>query len=216
MSETHTLSQPSSIKIAGSLARWLSATFLACAITLAIFVFMRLLIHVDAVQIITPNETPRIAIAEYVPDTRAQPRTPPEQIETLPPPASPQIVTERADLPAEEGTLSYAPSTVTPTIDLTPVTGRLIAPTPITFRTPPVYPSREQSRGITGSCTIRYDILASGQTANLEVTDCDSSGFARASLAAVQDWRHQAYRDRAPDEVVSRGATTTLVFDLEE
>lgn len=216
MSETHTLSHASTAQIVGGLARWLSALFLALAITLAIFVFMRLLIHVDAVQIITPDETPRIEIAEYVPDAEPQPRTPPERVETLPPPASPQIVTERADLPAEEGALNYMPSTVTPAVELTAVTGQLIAPSPITFRTPPVYPSREQTRGITGSCTIRYDILASGQTANLEVTQCDSSGFARASLAAVQQWRHQAYRDRASDEIVSRGVTTTLVFDLEE
>ena len=89
-----------------------------------------------------------------------------------------------------------------------------IAPPPIQVRTSPVYPESERRRGITGQCTVRYDVLASGRTANLQVTQCDSAGFARATLNAIQDWQHAAYTDRDPDQVVSRGLETTLVYEL--
>lgn len=86
---------------------------------------------------------------------------------------------------------------------------------PLTRRVDPVYPQREQSRGIEGSCTVRYDILASGATANVQVLACDSSGFARASVTAVERWSHASELGRPGHEIVRRGAETRLDFRLE-
>jgi len=197
------------------LLRWLIAMVLAFMVTLALFLFMRFLIEIDAVQIIHASETPNVSIAEYVEDEVPTTRLPPVQPNYEAPPAQPVIRSPQAQLPSEGTLTSYTPPVVTPEVDLTELSGALIAPAPLSVRTPPVYPMREQERGISGRCTVRYDILASGQTANLQVTNCDSAGFARASMNAVSQWRHEAISSRSADTIVNTGVETTLVFELE-
>lgn len=58
-------------------------------------------------------------------------------------------------------------------------------PPPLDTRVEPTYPRSELARGVQGDCTVRYDILASGRTANVSIIACDSAGFERASHEAV-------------------------------
>ena len=62
---------------------------------------------------------------------------------------------------------------------------------------------------------VSYDILASGRTANIQIVRCDSDAFARATIAAVERWRHAADTTQAPGAVVRRGMVTELNFRLE-
>ena len=197
-------------------ARWITAASLAVIITFVLFMLMQILIHVEVVRLPVPAERETFTIAEHVPDqpvTRTE-RPVLDQVEPLPSP--PPIDRSSAELPSEDG-FTYATAPVTPDpVFETGLDAVALAPTPLAFRVPPVYPARELDRGVTGQCIIRYDILASGATVNLQVTQCDSTGFARATIAAVQRWRHQSVQGVDPNRIVNRGVETTLVFDLED
>ena len=197
-------------------ARWITAASLAVIITFALFVLMKVLIHVEMIRLPEPAEREVVTISEVVidrPVTRNE-RPVLEPVEPLP--TTPPIERTRAVAPSEDGfTYATTPETPEPVIG-NGVDGVVLAPSPLSIRVPPTYPTRELDRGITGQCTIRYDILASGATVNLEITQCDSAGFARATLAAVERWRHQAVQGVDPDRIVNRGVETTLVFDLED
>lgn len=197
------------------LVRWITAASLAVLITFALFMVMQILIRVEVITLPEPRPAEDFSISEYVPPVTLTPRTPPEREVVSPPPPTPVIHSDRSDLPSESGSVfQHAPVQAEPNIGAT-LGGMIIAPSPIDMRVTPVYPAREQERGISGSCTIRYDILASGRTVNAQATQCDSSGFARASLAAVERWRHRSIPNEDPNRVVNRGVETTLVFELE-
>ena len=197
-------------------ARWVTAASLAVIITFVLFVLMQILIRVEIISLSEPREPEVYVLSEYVaPHTVTRPDRP-QRVEVEPMPVTPAIERTSADLPSESGfTYSTAPVTPDPVID-TGADGVVLAPSPLSIRVPPSYPARELDRGITGQCTLRYDILASGATVNVQVTQCDSTGFARASLAAVERWRHQTIPGVDPDRIVNRGVETTLVFDLQD
>lgn len=197
-------------------ARWITAASLAVIITFVLFVLMQILIRVEIISIAEPREPEVYVLSEYVaPHTVTRPERP-QRVEVEPMPVTPPIERSSADLPSESGfTYAAAPATPDPVID-TGADGVVLAPSPLSIRVPPAYPARELDRGITGQCTIRYDILASGATVNLQVAQCDSTGFARASTAAVERWRHQTVQGVDPNRVVNRGVETTLVFDLQD
>lgn len=197
-------------------ARWITAASLAVIITFALFMLMKLLIHVEVIKLPVPSEREVFTIAEVVidrPVTRTE-RPVLEPVEPLP--VTPPIERSRAEAPSEDGfTYATTPETPEPVIG-NGLDGVVLAPSPLAIRIPPVYPARELERGISGQCTIRYDILASGATVNLQVTECDSTGFARATVAAVERWRHQTVQGVDPNRIVNRGVETTLVFNLED
>lgn len=81
-------------------------------------------------------------------------------------------------------------------------------------RIPPSYPVREAERGIEGSCVLQFDVTTAGSPVNIQVLECDSSGFARESVRAVERWRYNPrVRDGVPQ--MYRGLQTRLVFDLD-
>ena len=197
-------------------ARWITAASLAVIITFALFVLMKVLIHVEVIRLPELAEPEPFTISEQVtPHTITRTERPVlTQVEPLP--VTPPIERSSAEIPSEDG-FTYATTPVSPE----PVIGAglegvVLAPAPLSIRVPPTYPARELNQGVTGQCTIRYDILASGATVNLQVTQCDSTGFARATLAAVERWRHQTVQGVDPNRIVNRGVETTLVFDLED
>lgn len=201
--------------LVSSLARWTTAASLAVLITFALFIVMQILIRVDVISLPEPRPVEDFVISEYVPPVTVTPRTPPEPEVVSPPPPTPVMNTQRSDLPSDSGAgFQFVPVQVEPNIAAT-LEGMIIAPSPLVMRVPPAYPAREQERGLSGTCTIRYDILASGRTVNAQATQCDSTGFARASLAAVERWRHHSFPNEDPNRVVNRGVETTLVFELE-
>ncbi|MEQ8406483.1 MAG: TonB family protein [Oceanicaulis sp.] len=198
----------------GGGGRWLFAVFAAGAVTFALFALMQLLVAVDVITIEEPAEGPPIQIRIDVPDIDPRPDREPPTLEAVdPPPPAPRIDAS-TDTPSQAPTASPSP----PPVDVEAATGTVevaLPPPPLDIRVPPAYPRREQMRGVEGRCTVRYDILASGATANIQVLACDSAGFADATVEAVERWRHAARRGGAPNEVMVRGHTTTLDFTLE-
>lgn len=197
-------------------ARWVTAASVAVIITFALFLLMQVLIRIEIITLPEPAERETFTIREEVIGLPIIERTPPQPEEVMAPPYTAVTPVERQALPTEGGAV-FTPSPVTPEPAIeTGMNTVVLAPSPVSVRIPPVYPSREHQRGIRGQCTIRYDILASGRTVNLQAVRCDSAGFARASLAAVERWRHQTVQGEDPNRVVNRGVETTLIFNLED
>ena len=202
--------------LAGGL-RLVAALGLAGAITFTLFMVMQALIASDAPPPAEAAEPPVITLSFDIPDHEPprEPRNPRLDAPVAPPPAAHRIITEAQPRPVEGGFATTAPR-----IDDDAVMQGMdrigMPPPPLDTRVEPVYPRRELARGVQGDCTIRYDILASGRTANLSVLACDSRGFEQASLEAVAGWSHAAARGEDPYAVVRRGVTTTLSFRLED
>jgi len=196
--------------------RWISAAAVGALVTIALFLLMRALVQVDAVASTPVQEVEPFVISEYVPPMPTEPRDPPQPDAFVAPPPAPVIQIEAQGLPDEAGVSGLVPPTVTLDAETIAGTVDISAPPPLTTRVAPTYPPRELQRGVTGSCVIQYDILASGVTANAQVVRCDSRGFERASLAAVAQWRHGVMSDQAPDAVVTRGLQTRLDFTLND
>lgn len=196
------------------LLRFLVAGVLAMIITAALFMLMQALINDDAVPVPVPEPTPTFVISFDIPDYKA-PQITLDDIEPVePPPMHPTIRTPAQAAPGVEPIAMGTPVIQYAVDPIVPPTVSFTIP-PLTTRVEPVYPQRERSRNIQGSCTVQYDILAAGRTANALVLACDSEGFARASLAAVARWTHAIEMGRPGDEVVRRGVQTQLDFQLE-
>ncbi|MEQ8434877.1 MAG: energy transducer TonB [Oceanicaulis sp.] len=201
----------------GASLRWPLAVLAAAAVTFALFALMQRLIDADVIALVEREPVSRITINFEVDPIDPQPESMGiDQVEPVaPPPAAPQIQA-RAETP---GAVNSVGVYERPVLDPREVLqGQTIAvpPPPMTIRTNPVYPARELGRGVEGDCSVSYDILASGATANIQVVRCDSAAFARASIAAVERWRHAADTTRAPGAVIRRGMVTELNFRLEE
>lgn len=198
-------------------ARWPLAILAAAIVTVALFVLMQRLIVADVISLAEPEAAPRITINFQVePVDPVRQTMGIDQVEVVaPPPPTPRI-DARAEGPVDGVVAAqYDP----PTLNRTELLGALpiaVPPPPMTIRTNPVYPARELGRGVEGNCMVSYDILASGVTANIKVVRCDSAGFARATIAAVERWRHAADTTRAPGAVVRRGMVAELNYRLEE
>ena len=200
----------------GAGLRAVAASGLAGAITFTLFMVMQALIASDAPPPTDGAEPPAITLSFDVPDRDTSRDQRAFDVEPVtPPPPAPRIDTGGEARPVEVGFEYAAPSIEDDAvmIDSTPIA---MPSPPLETRVEPVYPRRELSRGVQGDCTIRYDILASGRTANLSVLRCDSRGFERASLEAVAGWRHAAARGQDHGAVVRRGVTTTLSFRLQD
>jgi periplasmic protein TonB len=134
----------------------------------------------------------------------------------LAPPAVPSLLIEGADpAPLFEG-VSVSPVVFDSDVMLLPMPVAMVAaPSTPVVRVPPAFPRQEAERGIEGVCWVSYDILATGVTANIEVQECDSPGFAQASVRAVERWRHEpsAQADNA-ERIIMAGIRTELVFVL--
>jgi protein TonB len=196
------------------LLRFLVSGALAVIITAGLFMLMQALIHDDAAPLPAPEPTPVIQISFDIIDYKPTSLTLDDIEPVEPPPMNPTIRTPAQAAPGVEPISMGAP-VIQYTVDpITPPAVSFTIP-PLTSRVEPVYPQRELSRTIQGSCTVQYDILASGRTANARVLACDSDGFARASLAAVARWTHAIEMGRPGDEVVRRGVQTQLDFQLE-
>lgn len=198
----------------GALLRFLMSGAVAVVVTTGLFMLMLALIHDESVPEPAPAPLPQIEISFDIPDRELTPDPLPEIEPVVAPPPQPTIPRTSQAAPGVES-MTLAPPAIEYTVEPISTPGVSISIPPLTGRVDPVYPQGELSRGIEGSCTVRYDILASGRTANLQVTACDSTGFARASLAAVARWSHAMEVGRPGDDVVRRGVETRLDFQLE-
>ncbi|MCH8489230.1 MAG: energy transducer TonB [Oceanicaulis sp.] len=196
------------------LVRFLVSGALAVIVTAGLFFVMQALIRDDSVPVPVSEPAPVIEISFNIIEYELTQMTLDDVQPVEPPPLHPTMRTPAQSAPGVEPISMSAPA-IEYTVE--PIAQPAVSFTipPITNRVDPVYPQRELSRGMQGSCTVQYDILASGRTANAQALACDSDGFARASLAAVARWTHAMEVGRPGDEVVRRGVQTQLEFQLE-
>ncbi len=55
----------------------------------------------------------------------------------------------------------------------------------------PKYPTRAQSRGIEGYCTVEYTVTKTGETRDVVVVDCPQKVFASASIKAARKFKYR-------------------------
>jgi TonB family protein len=201
----------------GAGLRLAAALGLAGAITFSLFMMMQALIGSDAPPAQPAGDEPLEVVIAFHPPEFDPPRGPrPNPVERIaPPPAAPVIDTDVERQPISGG-FSMAPPDIESAAVMSGLERIALPPPPLDTRVEPTYPRSELARGVQGDCTVRYDILASGQTANMSIIACDSAGFERASLEAVARWRHAAARGEDPGTVVRRGVMTTLSFRLQD
>jgi protein TonB len=195
--------------------RLIAALGIAAAVTAGLFILMRTLIWVEDPVPADPVERPVVQLSFTVDEFEFVRTPPPDRPDEtrIPPPITPLRV-DPSEAPGESP-LTRPVQPVEVEADLDTMRAVVMPPPPLEFRARPDYPRRELDRGIEGSCVIRYDILANGRTTNIQPLQCDSNGFARASVDAVAQWRHAVANGRAPDEVVRRGVETRLDYMLE-
>lgn len=190
---------------------------LAGLITMSLAGLMAYLISVEgepgpAITEIEYELFPRVAVIDL---------PPPDDIEPVdavdPPPPPPAIDVETASRPDDDLAVIVGniPDYRDPVIDNGPtsihVENRLETPV---VRIPPVYPAREAERGVEGLCTVHFDLNTNGQPFNVRAGQCDSSGFARASVDAVRRWRYEP-RIMEGRAVERQNMTVVLDFNLD-
>lgn len=189
----------------------------AGAVTVGLFLLMRQLIDIGPYVPEPVEELPPVQIRfEVDPYDPPDPIAPDEIMRLDPPPRPPSIETDRVAVEV----IPDGSRWTLPPIEAVEIStgGGLVnidrQPSP-RVRVQPVYPANEASRGRNGVCNVVFDITAEGRTANIQARDCTSPAFERATINAVSGWRYDPQvRDGEP--VVYRGATTRLVFSLEE
>ncbi len=58
-------------------------------------------------------------------------------------------------------------------------------------KTQPKYPTRAQSRGIEGYCTVEYTVTQTGETKDIKIADCPQSVFAKTSMKAAAKFKYK-------------------------
>ena len=192
---------------------------LAAGLTFSLFIFMQVLIRADVIPVEEPSFIPEINF-NWVPDDEYPDRQ--ADIDDLEPVVAPplidtlEFVDDQGATPDDMGGYSR-----TVLIDETRIdhTGMNLViprvPTPV-YRVEPQYPRAEAARGEEGECTVFFDILASGETANIRTMRCDTSGFQQASVRAVSNWRYTAYPEEPANTIVIENTSVTLTFAFED
>ena len=190
---------------------------LAIVATGLVFMIMQGLIKVDQVLPELEVELPRIVIFHQPEvETASRRELPARPTDTALPPERPTPEDVSPENPGPSGVGGGVITLPTPrgdsgnsleTLHL-PSGGQLV-------RIPPQYPAILATRGVEGQCSVTFDILASGGTANIRVTACDHSGFERATVRAVEQWKYQSNPNLSAQTVISQ-ESTTLVFELQD
>jgi protein TonB len=79
----------------------------------------------------------------------------------------------------------------------------------------PIYPRRAQSRGLSGHCILQFTVASAGTTADIQVAECSSSVFERASVNAAAKFK---YKPRVVDgePIDTPGVKHKITFEIEE
>ncbi len=175
----------------GNILRWIIGIPIAAFVTVALFIFMKILISGD----FKPQEKSEAANFEINPtveDIKVVKRTTKidkvKKVITPPPP--PQIERQQAAKPQEaiaslEGAI---PEFEPPKIDRQnfkiQVSDRDAQPL---VRIPPIMPPRAEK---SGHCNVKFDVSPEGQPFNVSATYCTQSLFSRASIKSVEKWKY--------------------------
>jgi len=204
----------------GSIVRIIIGIPIAAAVTVALFLIMRVLIIPDQVDIEEGGDALRISINDEVAEVEARRRdTTIDDVDQIdPPPPPPQIERQAAEQPAEglDTIVGQIPEFETPQLGADSVSfsvsDRDAQPL---VRIEPQYPPRAAERGVEGSCSVRFDVTPDGTPTNITILTCDSSLFERAAIRAVERWRYNPkVEDGIP--VARRGVETQFNFELAE
>lgn len=179
-----------------SLIRLLIGVPIAGVITFLLFMLMQSLIFTEEVVLEEASEDLRIVINEEVEqmDIRQRDVTLDDVEDVQPPPPPPQIERAAADAPSEDMSSIMGEM---PAFDEPSLAGDAVSfsvsdrdAQPL-VRINPDYPMRAAERGVTGDCTVTFDVTPDGVTTNIRILDCDSSLFERNAIRAVERWRYQ-------------------------
>jgi len=204
----------------GNLVRLIIGVPIAAFVTIVLFFVMTRLILVEGEPPSEEVEDRQFSINDEVAEIEARRRdTTIEDVQQVdPPPPPPQIERQRAEQPAEglATVMGAIPDFEAPQLNSDSVnfsvSDRDAQPL---VRIEPQYPMRAAERGVEGSCWVRFDVTPDGTPTNINIYQCDSSLFERASVRAVERWRYNPkVEDGVP--VARRGVETRFDFRLAE
>lgn len=188
----------------------------AGAVTVGLFLLMRSLVDIGPVSFDEAIDRPSIEIDVGVPDTEVDRTRRPNLPEPVDPPPAPETTPVDRAVPDSGQLVGVTPAPPIDRTELTPTGGTFAAdgnPIPV-VRINPVYPDNLAIRGVEGQCTMLFDIMPDGRTANVRAINCTNTGFANASVRAVERWRYSPQVRNGQPEIY-HGATTQLIFRLE-
>jgi len=204
----------------GSFIRLVIGVPVAAIVTVFLFYVMQDLIKVDEVDQPDEIEDVTFSINDEVAEVEARVRdTTIDDVQQVdPPPPPPQIERQRAEQPSEglATVMGAIPDFEAPQLNSDSVSfsvsDRDAQPL---VRIEPQYPLRAAERGIEGSCYVRFDVTPDGTPTNIDIYQCDSSFFERASSRAVERWRYNPKVENGVP-VARRGVETRFDFRLAE
>ena len=182
---------------------------IAAVITAGLFLAMGALIKGEDIIVEGPVETPTFTILREKP----KPLEPVEPIdktvkETPPPPPDMSWTNETTGGPIIDTT---PPARTTTTV--TPGGTGSFNVNAAVLQTQPTYPPRCSSRGVEGSVTVAFDVLANGAVTNARIVRSSDSCFDRSALEAIRQWKYMPASGQSG--VVQRGVQKTFVFQLQ-
>lgn len=194
----------------GTAARFLLGLPLAGVATAAIFVFMSGIIESKDVPPPPPDKPPLV-----LPQVREPGPTPNSgQVDKVdvtpvdPPETTRPILDKRQDGPVLPDGTPVTPKGEKGTGFEIPSLGGPI----VTF--PPAYPARCMNKGVEGSATVQFDVLANGRVVNARFVSATHSCFKdRDILRTVEKWKYRATGDG--DGIAQRGLLKSFSFVLQ-
>lgn len=190
----------------------------AAVIAIALFLAMRGLIAFGAIPVDDKPDIPKLDIFQNVTEMTAKTvRHHPEATPVDPPPAPPLTEPTDAnipDTPFAEHT-GYIPPMDGPNIgEMTPVNYIPDQNAQPIIRIEPDYPLPALTRGLEGTCDLRFDVSAQGSPYNIDVMNCSSPVFERNSRRAVEDWKYRP-KTLQGQAVPMHGVETRLRYQME-
>lgn len=202
----------------GGIRRSLAALLPAAIITAGLYLAMDRMIVVEEVQLATAPDRVLTTITPQIEEPGAKPpvRTPPEIIDAVKPPPPPKLGIQRSDIDLPVVTLTGSPPMGLGFTGLQPISypPAAIGNRDLVVIRPPVpaYPTGAASRGLEGSCEVRFDVDSRGRPYNVNAV-CSDEVFRRSAERAVA---RAEFAPRIVDDqaVERRNVVYPLAFNL--
>ncbi|GGD17790.1 energy transducer TonB [Aquisalinus flavus] len=182
---------------------------IAAVITAALFLVMGGLIKSDDIIIGEPAETPTFSILREKPKP-VDPIEPIEKTVTETPPPPPDMTWQRDDTGGPIVDATRPEKTIT---TVTPGDTGNFNVNAAVLQTQPIYPPRCAGRGVEGSVTVIFDVLANGGVTNARIVRSSDSCFDRSALEAIRQWKYMPASGQSG--IIQRGVQKTFVFQLQ-
>ncbi len=196
--------------------RWTSAIFGGIIISVALLWLMQALIHNADKELDTSASTSFLDFVRIKPIKKNTIR--PEK------PIQPKVIPKVPDIPPmqeskmELGNPTPISLNIKPSLQMDGAKFILAASEgnylPL-VRIAPMYPENARRRGIEGTCIVQFDVNAQGITKNIEILDCSSPYFHRASINATARFRYQPRIEEGKPVIVT-GVKTRFRYKLEK